>query len=136
MQKIMKAKTKDAAHLAQLYAKALRATGFARQASEEGRDELVQWLEQRCSEKEIWVRTDEHGPTALGHFDESKNEVITVVTRDDIEGNGEATAMLRFLAERYPSVRVRPVTKGGKAVASKCGFVPSIDDPSAWVRGS
>lgn len=118
-QEIIQAKTNDAARLAQLYAKALRATGFARQASEEERDGLVQRVEECCSKREIWVKADEHGPTVVGHLDESKNEVVTVVTRDDVEGNGEATVMLRYLVERYPSVRVRPVTKGGRAVASR-----------------
>lgn len=136
MRKIILADPDDSECLSDLYAKAFKATGFAEKAALENRDRLVLWLRELCAERKIWLRRDAKGPTVLGHFDDDKNEVITIVTRKDVEGSGEATAMLQHLVDRSPSVRVRPVTSGGRSVARKCGFSPSDKDHNIWVRSS
>lgn len=136
MQKIKQADPDDAARLAALYAKAFKATAFKEFAVKEKRSELVLWMKDLCEKGKIWLRCDAEGPIVLGHFDEKKDEVITIVTRDNMEGQGEATAMLKYLVVLHPSLIVRPVTKGGQSVARKSGFSPTKDDRSLWVRTS
>jgi len=51
-----------------------------------------------------------------------------------MERNGYAKRMLQALVVQHPSLKIRPVTRGGKALAEKSGFVPSDDDKSLWVR--
>jgi hypothetical protein len=134
MENVVKATPGEAAELVELYRKAFRKTGFAALCTDEKREKLLAWLKRRCEEGKIWIMRDENGPVTLGHYEPDKDEVISVVTRDDMEGNGYAERMLKALIVQYPSLKVRPVTRGGKALAKKCGFVPSEDDESLWVR--
>lgn len=134
MAEIERATPDDAARLADLYAKAFEKTGFKQFAAPEKRTELIEWLRPLCGEGKIWFRRDEVGPVALGHYEAEKDEVVTVVTRDGAERAGHATAMLEGLAALFPYAKARPVTRGGQALARKCGFSPSPSDHSVWVR--
>lgn len=136
MGEIIQAKPDDASCLAALYAKAFESTGFKEFAAPERREELVDWLKGLCAGGKVWFSGDADGPIVLGHYDADKNEVVTIATRDDVEGKGYATALLNKLVALYPSVSVRPVTRGGQSVARKCGFSPSTGDTSLWVRVS
>lgn len=124
----------DAQALAELYAKALKKTGFKEIADPEKRDELVASIENLCSAKELWFFADGQGPITFGHYDSEKDEVITISTRDNMERHGYATKMLRALIAIFQTLKVRPVTRGGEAVAKKCGFRPSKDDASVWIQ--
>jgi len=64
----------------------------------------------------------------------ARDQHLRLVTRDDMERNGYAKRMLQALVVQHPSLKIRPVTRGGKALAEKSGFVPSDDDKSLWVR--
>jgi hypothetical protein len=131
---VVQAKRQDALLLADLYAKAFEKTGFKEFASSEKRTELVEWIEGLCDDGKIWFRTDETGPVVLGHYEPEKDEIVTIVTRDGAERAGHATAMLNGLAYLFPSAKTRPVTRGGQALATKCGFSPSPGDQSLWMR--
>ncbi|WP_299913061.1 hypothetical protein [uncultured Paracoccus sp.] len=134
MEEIAQARTEDATSLADLYAKAFESTGFKEFALPEKRGELIVWLEGLCGAGKLWFSRDDAGVVSLGHYEPDKDEVVTIATRDGMEGNGHATTMLRKLASIYPTSKVRPVTRGGKAVAERCGFSPSPNDESLWVR--
>ena len=130
---VVQAAPDQAAPLAELYAKAFRATGFTQFTTEDKREELIVWLKKLCEEGKIWFMRDELGPLVLGHYEPEKDEIITIATRDGMEGSGHATKMFQDLLVKFPSLKVRPVTRGGKALAAKCGFSPSEED-SVWVR--
>lgn len=134
MEEIVQARIEDAASLADLYAKAFESTGFKEFALPEKRGQLIVWLEGLCGEGKLWFSRDDAGAVALGHYEPGKDEVVTIATRDGMEGNGYATAMLRKLVCIYPTSKVRPVTKGGKAIATKCGFSPNPGNESLWMR--
>jgi len=68
---------------------------------------------------------------SLGHYDHEKGEVVT---RDGMERQGYGAAILEEFASAYPTLKLRPVTRGGRALAGKCGFSASKDDPSVWDR--
>jgi hypothetical protein len=110
------------------------ATGFNRFAATKNREELVKWVEELSREDELWIIRDSLGPIVLGHYKPSSSEIITIITRDGMEGQEYATRMLCALATADPSVEVHPVTKSGKALAKKCGFSPKEDDETTWVR--
>jgi hypothetical protein len=134
MGEILVAMPEDAPRLADLYAKAFDHTGFKAFAAPDKRDELITWLEGLCKEGKLWFIEDDQGPVALGHYDLEKGEVITISTRDDMERKGYAMVMLQALVDKYPMLKVCPVTRGGKALAKKCGFSPSQCDESVWIR--
>ena len=131
---ICPATAQDAPQLADLYAKQFIATGFNRIAATENREELIKWVEELSRENELWIIRDSLGPVVLGHYKPSSSEIITIVTRDDMEGQGYGSRMLCALATADPSVEVHPVTKSGKALAKKCGFSPKEHDKTTWVR--
>lgn len=134
MHEVERATSKDASRLADLYGKAFRKTGFAQFATEEAREELVSWINEHCEAGRLWFANDDNGPVALAHYDADKVELVTIVTRDGSERKGHAERLFRFLLAKYPSLKVRPVTKGGEALAKKLGFAPSKDDASLWTR--
>jgi hypothetical protein len=109
------------ASLADLYAKLLRSTGFASCASAGNREELVKQVEQLCRENKLWVISDSLGPVTLGHYDPETKKIIGIVTRDDKERQGYGARMLNSLAHAEPFAKIHPVTKSGRALASKCG---------------
>lgn len=124
-----------ASQLAELYAKGLARTGFTGYSSLETRAAFVEWLYGLCDQGAIWIIPDENGPVTLAHYDREKDEIVIVVTRDGMERQGYARSILRSLSEKHPSAKVRPVTKGGEAIARSSGFSPSRDDPSIWTTG-
>jgi len=128
------AKAEDAEELAALYAKAFREIGFADIASEEKREELVVWLRDHCSAGRIWFIRDEAGPLTLAHYDSDKDEVTTIATRDGMERNGSGAQLFEALCAKFPTAKVQPVTRGGKALAKKFGFAPSEADKCVWSR--
>ena len=134
MAEMVKAKAEDAESLAKLYAKAFEKTGFKKLAAPEKRDELIAWLCPLCEEGKLWFIADEIEPVVLCHYDAEKDEIITIATRDGMEGRGYGERMLKGLLGMFPTLKVRPVTRGGKALATKCGFEPSEEDESLWVR--
>lgn len=134
MGKVIKAGAADASRLADLYAKGFEKTGFKKYAAPERRGELVTWIETLCKDGKLWFISDDQGPITLGHYEPEKDEVITIVTRDGMERQGHATTLLQQLTSAHPALKVRPVTRGGKALAARCGFSPSKDDESLWVR--
>lgn len=130
---VVKAKAEDAPGLGELYAKAFDKTGFKEFASLEKRDQLIEWLRPLCEAGKLWFIRDDKGPVCIGHYEPEKGEVITIATRDGAERNGYGEKMLRALMSEYPGLKVRPVTRGGKALAEKCGFAPDKNDQSVWV---
>jgi len=134
MVEIKRAAPKDAACLADLYAKVLRSTGFNACASPEKRSELIAWLESLCRDSQLLFVGDDQGPISLGHYDHEKGEVVAIVTRDGMERRGYGAAILEEFASAYPTLKLRPVTRGGRALAEKCGFSVSKDDASVWAR--
>lgn len=128
------AKAEDAEDLAALYAKVFLKTGFKDIASEEKRNELVVWLRDHCAAGRIWFIRDEEGPLTLAHYDADKNEVITIATRDGMERKGSGARMFKALCAKFPTLRVQPVTRGGKALAKKFGFSASEKDECVWSR--
>jgi GNAT superfamily N-acetyltransferase len=134
MAEIELAKAEDAEELAALYAKAFRETGFADIASEEKREELVVWLRDHCAAGRIWFNRDEAGPLTLAHYDSDKDEVTAIATRDGMERKGAGAQLFEALCAKFPTARVQPVTRGGKALAKKFGFALSEADKSVWSR--
>jgi hypothetical protein len=134
MSDVVKAKGEDAPLLADLYAKAFSNTGFKEFAAPERRGELIAWLRNLADAGKLWFMRDEQGAVTLGHYEPEKGEVITIATRDGAERHGNGEKMLRALMGMYPDLKVRPVTRGGKALATKCGFAPDATDESVWVR--
>lgn len=122
------------ASLADLYAKLLTSTGFASCASAENREGLVNQIEQLCRENKLWVISDRLGPVTLGHYDPETKTIIGIVTRDDKERQGYGARMLNNLAHAEPLAKIHPVTKSGRALASKCGFTPMEADQPTWMR--
>lgn len=131
---ICPATVQDAPQLADLYAKQFIATGFSRLAASENREELVKWVEELSRENELWIIRDSLAPIVLGHYKSSSSQIIAIVTRDGMEGQGYGTRMLCALATADPSVEIHPVTQSGKVLAKKCGFSPKEDDETTWVR--
>ncbi len=134
MAEVVRATVADASRLADLYAKAFEKTGFKKFAAPERRSELIIWLEGLCSDGKLWFISDDEGPVTIGHYEPEKGEVITIATRDGLERQGYATALLQALTKAHPSLSLRPVTRGGEALARKCGFAPSKEDQSVWKR--
>lgn len=130
------ATAKEAAQLAELYAKQFRSTGFTKFADTVKRKELVGWVKQLCIENKIWVIRDSVGPIVLGHYEPDLKEIKTVVTRDDKERQGYGTRMLCFLASAEPLATVIPVTTPFKALARKCGFSPKDMNEPVWIRST
>jgi hypothetical protein len=131
---IKRAEPKDAACLADLYAKVLEKTGFAACAAPEKRSELIALLESLCRDGKLLFISDDRGPISLGHYDHDKGEVVAIVTRDGMERQGYGAMILEKFASAFPDLKLRPVTKGGEALAKKCGFSASRDDASLWNR--
>jgi N-acetylglutamate synthase-like GNAT family acetyltransferase len=131
---IWPATVKDVPQLADLYAKQFLATGFCRFAASQNREELFSWVEQLCRENKLWIIRDSLGPVTLGHYEPGSSEIITIVTRDGMEGQGYGARMLCALATADPLVKVHPVTRSGKALAKKCGFSPKEEDETKWIR--
>ncbi len=134
MADIKTAELKDAASLADLYAKVLEKTGFKAYAAPENRTRLIAWLESLCRDGKIIFVSDDRGPISLGHYDHEKSEVVAIVTRDDMERQGYGAAILEEFVSAHPTLKLRPVTRGGRALAQKCGFSASKDDVSVWDR--
>jgi N-acetylglutamate synthase-like GNAT family acetyltransferase len=74
---------------------------------------------------------NEKGPFALAHFERHRSEIISVVVRDDMEGKDFATQLVQTLQATEDFLKVLPVTRRGKALAKKCGFVENKSD-SYW----
>jgi hypothetical protein len=134
MWEIEQATAEDASLLAELCAKAFRETGFASVASEEKREELLVWLKQHCGAGKIWFMRDEAGPVTYAYYDPEKGEVVGIATRDGMEHKGNGSKMLEALCVKFPTLKVQPVSRGGKALAKKFGFSPSEDDECVWNR--
>jgi hypothetical protein len=134
MADIKRAEPKDAAGLADLYAKVLDKTGFKACAAPEKRNELIAWIESICRDGKLIFVSDDQGPICLGHYDHEKGEVVAIVTRDDMERQGYGAAILGEFASDYPTLKLRPVTREGRALAQKCGFSSSKEDVSVWHR--
>jgi GNAT superfamily N-acetyltransferase len=128
------AKPQDASALVDLYAKAFDHTGFKQFTRPEKRGELVALVEVLCRDGKLWFVADDSGPAAFGHYEPNKDEVITIATRDDAEGKGFAKAVLQSFSTMNARLKLRPVTKGGKSLARSCGFAPTREDGSLWVR--
>lgn len=131
---LTRANPEDALALVDLYAKAFDHTGFRQFTCPEKRHKLITWVEGLCREGKLWFVADHKGPASFGHYEPDKGEVITIATRDDAGGLGFATEVLQSLAAMNPRLAVRPVTRGGISLARKCGFLPSENDQSLWVR--
>lgn len=131
---IVPATIEAAPSLAELFAKLLTSTGFARSAVAENREELVRHVEQLCRENKLWIICDRLGPVTLGHYEPDSKEIIGIVTRDNMERQGYGARMLNALANADPLVKLHPVTKSGKALALTCGFSPMEKDQSTWMR--
>jgi hypothetical protein len=133
MEEIIKATAENAQQLAGLYRKAFEEIGFREFTTPEKRGELITWLQELGEAGKLWFITDDQGPVTFAHYEADKDEVITIATRDDMERKGYAKRILRALVVKYPTLKLRPVTSGGKAIAAKCGFVPSQEDKSRWI---
>jgi hypothetical protein len=134
MADIKRAEPKDAPCLADLYSKVLEKTGFKAWTAPERRAELIAWLESLCRDGKLLFVSDDQGPISLGHYDREKGEVVAIVTRDGMERQGYGAAILEEFASAHPTLRLRPFTRGGRALAEKCGFSASKDDASVWGR--
>ena len=136
MARVNLAGSDEAPLLVELYCKALRAAAMHKEAcAEERRDELIRLLEGRCMDQAFWIMRDDKGPFALAHFERERNEIVTVVVRDDMERKGVATELVRALQAKENFLKGLPVTRGGKALLQKCGFVPEQTGPYwSWRR--
>ena len=88
--------------------------------AEERRDELIEWLRDRCIDGDFWVMRDEKGPFGLAHFERANSEIITVVVRDGMERKGVATELVRAIQAKENFLKGIPVTPGADMPSGLC----------------
>jgi hypothetical protein len=111
-------------------------TGGLLSVAPEHREEWINCIEQLCRNKELFIISDSSGPVTFARYEPSSREIIWILTRNGKEKQGYGTSMLCELAKLDPFVKVRPVTRFGKILASKCGFSPMDEDESTWIRSN
>jgi hypothetical protein len=122
----------DAAGLAELFTKGFRKTGYSKCA--ENREELIQWIRNKCKQSKVFAIKDAQGAITLGCYDHEQNKVALIVTREGMETNGYGEKMLNHFANTYQGVSIVPVTDGGIKLTYKCGFHPKGGNECTWIR--
>lgn len=123
----------DAPQLVELYCKALKAAGMdKKRCAQENRAEFIHWLKTQCTNDKFWILEDANGPSALVHYVPEETKIITVVVRDDIANRGVATRIIKFFQKKEDFLKAIPVSRNGKALLKKCGFIEDDRNTPYW----
>lgn len=123
----------DAPQLVELYCKALKSAAMDKgPCAEENRPAFIQWLRDLCTQQKLWIIDDNGVPVALMHLEPDKSEIVSVVTKDGSERKGLAATLIESAQAREKYLTGIPVTRGGKGLMTKCGFVSRGLNESNW----
>lgn len=124
----------DIDQLLDLHLKILCKSGIVSACDNKHRGHYRGEFQKAVVNEEVWFFEDAQGPITLGRCDPKRVEIVAIGTRDEMEQKGHGNCMFSWLADRYPTARTLPTTRGGKGIAKKNGFSQLSQSDPRWTR--